>query len=190
VSARLLIVIASVRPRRIGLPIATWFLRQAERHAGFDLELADLAELALPFMDEPNHPRLRRYTRHHTRNWSRRVEAADAFVFVTPEYNHGMSAPLKNAIDYLHAEWQYKPVGFVAYGGVSGGTRGVQMAKQVVTAVKLFPTVEAVYIPFAAKLVEQGDLRATDALDRSAHTMLDELVRLESALRALRRRGD
>jgi NAD(P)H-dependent FMN reductase len=127
--ATLQIIIASTRPGRAGLPIGQWFHERALGHGGFDIDLVDLADLNLPFMDEPSHPRLRRYTHQHTRDWSARVEAADAFVFVTPEYNHGFNAPLKNAIDYLHDEWRHKPVGFVSYGGVAAGTRAVQMLK-------------------------------------------------------------
>src|SRR5581483_12264670 len=121
------IFIASTRPGRVGLPVAEWFRGHADAHGGFAIDLVDLATLQLPFLDEPNHPRLRRYTKQHTMDWSARVDAADAFVFVMPEYNYGFNAPLKNAIDYLHHEWQYKPVGFVSYGGVAAGTRAVQM---------------------------------------------------------------
>jgi NAD(P)H-dependent FMN reductase len=130
---RLLIIIASTRPGRVGLPVGQWFHERATSHGGFEVEVADLAEWNLPFMDEPNHPRLRQYTQPHTQRWSATVDRADGFVFVMPEYNNGFNAPLKNAIDYLYQEWQYKPVGFVSYGGTSGGLRAVQMAKLVVT---------------------------------------------------------
>ena len=101
----LTIVIASTRPGRAGLPIAQWFIARARDHGGFDVVVADLAELRLPLLDEPSHPRLRQYTHQHTKDWSATVERSDAFVFVTAEYNHGYPAPLKNAIDYLHFEW-------------------------------------------------------------------------------------
>lgn len=81
---RLMILVASTRPGRVGLPVAEWFRELAERHGGFEIDFVDLAELNLPFMDEPNHPRLRVYTQPHTKEWSARVEAADAVVFVTP----------------------------------------------------------------------------------------------------------
>src|SRR5690242_5860222 len=84
---RLLIIIASTRPGRVGLPVGQWFSERAREHGGFEVSVADLAELALPFMDEPNHPRLRLYTHQHTKEWSALVDAADAFVFVSPEYN-------------------------------------------------------------------------------------------------------
>src|SRR5262249_42315594 len=104
VMPRLMIVIASTRPGRVGLPVAEWFTAVAEEHSSFDIDVADLAEINLPFMDEPKHPRLREYQHDHTRAWSSRVDRADAFVFVHPEYNFGMTAPLKNALDYLHHE--------------------------------------------------------------------------------------
>ena len=184
---RLRIIIASTRPGRVGLPVANWFEPIARAHGGFDVEVTDLADLGLPFVDEPNHPRLRRYTKAHTRAWSATVEASDAFVFVMPEYNFGMNAPLKNALDYLHAEWQHKPVGFVAYGGVAAGTRAVQMTKLVLSSLKLVPLFEAVYIPFVASMIDdEGALQANEVMEKSATAMLDELLRVEAALRPLR----
>src|SRR6185437_2310461 len=150
----LMIVIASTRPGRLGLPVARWFRERAEAQGSFAIDVVDLATLDLPFMDEPKHPRLRQYVHQHTKEWSVRVDAADAFVFVMPEYNFGFTAPLKNAIDYLHSEWAYKPVGLVSYGGVSAGTRAAQMIKQVVTTLKMTPLTEAVSIPFIAQFIK------------------------------------
>lgn len=86
------IVVASTRPGRVGLPVAQWFQKVADKHAGFAVELVDLAAVDLPLMNEPNHPRLRQYVHEHTRRWSAQVDRADAFVFVMPEYNHGYTA--------------------------------------------------------------------------------------------------
>jgi NAD(P)H-dependent FMN reductase len=181
------ILIASTRPGRVGLPIAQWFERLAAAHGAFRLDVVDLAALALPFMDEPQHPRLRQYMHQHTRDWSARVEAADALVWVTPEYNHGLSAPLKNAIDYLHSEWQHKPVGFVSYGGVSAGLRSVAQLKQVAAALRIVPAVNAVSIPFAATFIDdEGEVQANETMENAARAMLDELVELELVLRPLR----
>jgi NAD(P)H-dependent FMN reductase len=108
-------------------------------------------------------------------------------VFVTPEYNYGLTAPLKNAIDFLHTEWQYKPVGFVSYGGVAGGTRAVQMLKLVVTTLKMTPLFEAVTVPFVAQFIDdEGEFVPSDMIDQSANAMLDELVRVSVALAVLR----
>src|ERR1700712_2192642 len=106
--------------------------------------------------DEPHHPRFGRYEHEHTREWSATVDRADAFVFVTPEYNYGFNAATKNAIDYLHAEWRNKPVGFVSYGGGAAGTRAVQMLKLVVTALGMVPVLESVNIPFVQQFVDDG----------------------------------
>jgi len=183
----LLIVIASTRPTRVGLPIAEWFEARARAHGGFEVEVADLAVLDLPLMNEPKHPRRREYEHGHTKEWSARVEAADAFVFVHPEYNHGMTAPLKNALDYLSHEWAYKPLGLVSYGSVSGGTRAAQMIKQVAVYLKLFTVAEAVSIPFVSRQIgDDGRFEPTEIAEKAAPAMLDELVRLEAALRPLR----
>jgi NAD(P)H-dependent FMN reductase len=183
----LTIIIGSTRPGRAGLPIAGWFADRARSHGGFDVHVADLAELDLPLLNEPNHPRMRQYIHRHTKNWSSVVDAADAFVIVTPEYNYGYPAALKNAIDYLHAEWADKPVGFVSYGGVSAGTRAVQQLKQVVTTLKMLPVTEAVSIPFHPQFIgEDGRVQANAIMEQAGDAMLDELVRVERALRPLR----
>jgi NAD(P)H-dependent FMN reductase len=185
--ATLMIIVGSTRPGRVGLPVARWFEQRAREHGAFDVELVDLAELRLPLLDEPNHPRLRRYTKAHTQRWSDMVEAADAFVFVTCEYNHGYPAALKNALDYLNQEWEDKPVGFVSYGGVAAGTRALQQLGQVVTVLRMHPVAEAVNIPFVPQFMgEDGELHANEIIDKAAEVMLDELLRTEEALRPLR----
>ncbi|MBB2915441.1 NAD(P)H-dependent FMN reductase [Streptosporangium becharense] len=184
------IVVASTRPGRVGLPVGEWMLDEAVEHKGFEPELVDLAEVGLPLLDEPNHPRLRRYEHRHTKDWSARVDRADAFVFVIPEYNHGFNAAIKNALDYLYQEWQHKPVGFVSYGGVAGGTRALQMLKPVVAALKMVPLVEAVNIPFVRNFLDDEQrLRPSEAMTEAAAVMLDELARMSAALRPLRESG-
>ncbi|MGW3625438.1 NADPH-dependent FMN reductase [Streptomyces sp. NPDC000880] len=186
--AKLKIIVASTRPGRVGLPVGQWLEGEARAHNGFeDIELVDLAEVNLPFMNEPNHPRLAQYTHQHTRDWSAKVSEADAFVFVMPEYNYGYNAELKNAIDYLHNEWYYKPVGLASYGGVSAGTRAAQMIKQVVTTLKMTPLFEAVSIPFVRQFIDEEDVVVpNEIMTASAKAMFDELVRVEAALRPLR----
>jgi len=184
---RLIIIIASTRPGRIGLPVANWFVERAAAHGGFELEVVDLAELDLPLLNEPKHPRLRQYTQDHTRAWSATVNAADAVVMVTSEYNYGYPAALKNAIDYLHHEWRYKPVGFVSYGGVAAGTRAVQQLKQVVTALAMMPTQASVNIPFVRQFLgDDGRITGNDVMVEAVPAMLDELLRFQAALAQLR----
>lgn len=181
------IIIASTRPGRVGPSVASWIHQRAIAHGGFDVELIDLAEVNLPMFDEPNHPRLHQYVHQHTKDWSATIDRADAFIFVIPEYNYGFNAAIKNAIDYLNAEWKHKPVGFVSYGGVGAGTRAVQMLKQVITALSMMPVFDAVNIPFIQQFLDdERKLQPNDIMETAATTMLDELVRWTATLRALR----
>ena len=184
---KLLIIIASTRPGRIGVPVANWFMELAGAHDGFELELVDLYELDLPLLDEPNHPRLRQYTKEHTKAWSETVDSADAVVFVTAEYNHSYTAALKNAIDYLHHEWHHKPLGFASYGGVAAGTRAMQALKPAAIALALVPVVAAVNIPFVQQFrADDGTIVGNDVMVEAASAMLDELMTMHGALAPLR----
>lgn len=182
-----MIIIASTRPGRVGLPVGEWFAGRAREHDAFDVTVADLAEWNLPFLDEPNHPRLHEYVQPHTERWSEAVDACDAFVFVMPEYNHGINAPLKNAIDYLHNEWARKPVAFVSYGGVAAGTRAVQMTKQIVVSLRMVPLNDAVSIPFVKTMIgDDGAFHPTDTVEQAVDPMLDELAAVATAMRSVR----
>lgn len=183
---RLMIIVGSVRPGRVGLPVAEWVRAEAEQQ-GFDsIDFADLAEIALPFMDEPHHPVLRKYTKPHTIAWSERVDAADAFVFVTPEYNHSFSPALKNAFDYLSQEWWRKAVGFVSYGGVSAGTRGVVAFEPTFTTLGLVKTGANVEIPLVGSRIVDGAFAGNEKETAILVKMLGELDTLATALKPLR----
>jgi len=186
---KLLVITASTRPGRVGPTIAEWFVKEATEHSGFDVEVADLAEIDLPMFDEPAHPSTGKYTHQHTKDWSALVDSADAFVFVMPEYNHSYTAPLKNAIDYLNREWAYKPVGFVSYGGVSGGLRAVQAIKPVVSALRMAPVVDAVTIPMVRTMVDEDGFHPNDIVASSVKIMLDELVKIGRSMTRLRAEG-
>jgi NAD(P)H-dependent FMN reductase len=181
------VVLCSTRPNRIGEPIAKWFMAQATAHGGFTCELIDLKAVNLPPMDEPEHPMKRLYQHAHTKAWSAKVASADAFVCVTPEYNFSAPPALLNAMNYLFHEWASKPLGFVSYGGVSGGLRSVQVTKATATALKMVPLPEAVTLPFAAKLIENGVFNPPEVQAQAAAKMLDELLRWDGALRQLRK---
>jgi NAD(P)H-dependent FMN reductase len=183
----LTVIIASTRPGRLGGPIGTWIVDRAKSHGAFDeVVVADLKEIGLPFLDEPKHPRLREYVHEHTKRWSAIVDAADAFVLVTPEYNHALAPALVNALDFLFHEWAHKPAAFVSYGGISGGLRAVQMTKPMLMALKMMPMVESVVIPFAAAMVKDGVFTPNDTVDKSVGPMFDELRRWAGALATLR----
>lgn len=183
---KLLIIVGSVRPGRVGLLVAKWVRETAD--GGWDVDFADLAELNLPFMDEPQHPSKRAYTKQHTLDWSARVDAADAIIMVTPEYNHSYSPALKNAIDYLSQEWFRKPVGFVSYGGVAGGTRGVTALEPVLWMFGMVNAGSPVEIPFVAKQVADGEFAPTDRQVEALRNQLANLAGLAPALRPLQNR--
>ncbi|MGY6500061.1 MAG: NADPH-dependent FMN reductase [Acidimicrobiales bacterium] len=182
------ILVASTRPGRIGLPIAEWVRAHAVEHGGFDVELVDLADIDLPLFDEPTHPMLGQYTHDHTKRWAETVARADAFVFVMPEYNHGFNAALKNALDFLYNEWSHKPVGFVSYGGVAAGTRAVGLLKPVLAALQMVPVIQAVPIPFAAGMVDDGVFAGSEQLDTAVTNMLGGIERMIPVVAPLRTR--
>lgn len=181
----LMIVIGSVRPGRAALPIGRWAEETARADERIQVDVADLAEIDLPLMNEANHPRMGQYEFEHTRAWADRVAAADAFVFISPEYNHSYSPALKNAIDYLHAEWREKPVGTISYGGISGGTRGVVALRPVEVAVGLRPTTANVEIAWAGQAIEDGTFTPRDSQQQTLEAMLDEIVRTVEITRSL-----
>ena len=183
------IIIASTRPGRKGPFIGSWIFELATQQKMFDVGILDLAIINLPFLDEPNHPRLQQYQQEHTKNWSNLINSSDAFIIVTPEYNYGYPAPLKNALDFLYHEWSYKPVAFVSYGGIAGGTRSVQMLKQVITALKMMPMQEAVHIPFFTNhITEQHGFVPDEAIRKSADAMFSELAKWTEALQTMRKK--
>ena len=181
------IVIASTRPGRAGLPIANWFTPIAEKHGKFEIEVMDLANPALPLLDEPHHPRLQKYEHAHTKAWSARVKEKDAFVLVTPEYNHSAPPALTNAIDSLVHEWAYKPAAFVSYGGVSGCSRSAAVTKMTLVTLKVVPIVESVTIPFFTKhMTPEGTFAGSEDQAKAANAMLDELHKWAAALKPMR----
>jgi NAD(P)H-dependent FMN reductase len=177
------IIVGSTRPGRVGSAVAQWFHALAVKHEAFSVQLVELADLALPLYDEPNPPRLGRYVHEHTKRWSQIAAAGDAYVFVVPEYNHGYNAATKNALDFLHQEWQGKPVGFVSYGAAAAGARAVHGLLPVVTALGMVPCGNAVTIPQIARMVRPGEaFLGNERADEGAGLLLDGLSRLTLAL--------
>lgn len=183
-----MVLTCSTRPGAIGPAIAHWLLETLDPTAsnlGVDLRPVSLRDLALPFLDEEEQPSAGRYEHRHTKEWSTLVDAADGFIVVTPEYNYGMPASLKNALDYLGREWAWKPMGFVSYGNTSAGTRSVQHAKQIVTTLRLMPLGATVALRLGEAVVE-GQVRQDSRLTTAALGLLNELVRVANALSPLR----
>lgn len=171
---RLSVLIASTRPRRIGHHVADWVLAQVPE--GFEVTVHDLRERALPLLDEPEQPASGIYTHEHTRRWSADISATDALVLVMPEYNRGYNAALKNAIDYLYAEWEGLPVACVGYGW-SGAEHARAALRQTLERIKM-TVVEAPGLRFDSSLTEEGRLIEGEALveaERQLATTFQEL---------------
>ncbi|WP_192179323.1 NADPH-dependent FMN reductase [Mesorhizobium amorphae] len=184
---RLNVIIGSTRPGRAGPVFAKWLDGFAREHGKFEPVLTDIAAFDLPVLDEPHHPKLAKYEKDHTKAWSKAIDAADAFVFVAPEYNYFVAPAIVNAVDYLLWEWKYKPAAIFSYGGVSGGLRAAQALKPLLTSVGVMPIPEGVSLPLYQKLLENdGSFQPSEQVQSGTKTMLDELLRWSEALKPLR----
>jgi NAD(P)H-dependent FMN reductase len=186
-SLALNIVVGSTRPGRAGPKLGVWLHEQAREHGRFDARLVDLATFGLPLLDEAKHPRLQAYENAPTRRWSASVAAADAFVFVTPEYDFFPPASLVNAVQVLLKEWAYKPAGILSYGGISGGLRSSQALRQLLGNVNVHAIPQSVPVPmFSQHVGPDGVFRPTQPVVDGARLMLDELHKWAGALSGLR----
>ncbi len=192
---KILVILASTRQNRFGEKPARWIYEQAKKRKELDVELVDLRDYPLPFFDEPKSPSAitEPYSNPQVQKWTKKVAEADAFIIVTPEYNHGYPAVLKNAIDYVGKEWHNKIVGFVAYGSV-GGARAVEQLRQVIIELHMASVKAAVYIPGhvymdAMKLDLEHSMPAFDSGLPKAEQMLDQLVWWAKALKDARERS-
>ncbi|AUH33710.1 NADPH-dependent FMN reductase [Paracoccus tegillarcae] len=185
---KLNVIIVSTRPGRVGKPVGDWFFDHARNNpSGFDeVVLTDLAQVNLPLYDEPKHPRLQEYEHDHTKAWSKIVADSDAFVFVLPEYDFNAPPSYYNALVYLFNEWNYKPAGFVSYGGISGGLRATQSAKAILTTLKMMPVPDQVVMPMVFEHLSDDGLKPTKPMIESADAMLPELAKWATALKTMR----
>lgn len=171
------IITGSVRPGRFNIQPATWIYDLAKNKTGIEVELIDLARINLPFLDEPIPPSQNQYSQEHTKEWSKIIGETDGFIFVTPEYNHSYSPVLKNAIDYLFYEWHYKPVSFISYGSLAGGSRAVEHLRGVAAEIKMYDLREQILLPnYWDNLNEQGKYQFTESQEHAANSILDELT--------------
>lgn len=184
---KLKIITSTTRPGRKGIAVANWIYALAKQDNKFETELLDLATINLPLMDEPKHPRLGDYQHQHTKDWSAKINSADAIIIVLGEYNYGIPAPIKNAIDFLFKEWMYKPVGIVSYGGMSGGMRSTQMLKQVLTTLHMMPINTGVVLPFVARQINSAnEFAADEGQTKAATAMFAELEKWATVMKGLR----
>jgi NAD(P)H-dependent FMN reductase len=171
------IIEGSTRPGRFNVQPSTWMYEIAKKRTDIDVELIDLVEVNLPFLDEPVPPSMNKYSKEHTKEWSKQIQEADGFIFVTPEYNHSYSPALKNAIDYLYHEWNYKPVSYVSYGSLAGGARAVEHLRGVAGETKMYDLREQILLPvYYENLDEKGSYKFNDRHVQAANGILDELT--------------
>ncbi len=180
------IIIGSTRPGRLGKPLAEWFLKQAKKSSQANFELIDLADFNLPLLDEPMPAGSRKYTKEHTKKWSEAIARADGYVLVTPEYNHGTSAALKNALDYLYFEWQYKPVTFLGYGGF-GGTRAIEQLVVNCVELNMFPLQKRVHVTEPWSAIDDNGQVKPESVKGNIDSTIEALISVAEATKSLRK---
>lgn len=185
---RIAIVLGSTRPGRNGLAVARWVHGIAAQRDDAQYELVDIAEFALPHLDEPLPPSLGMYSRPHTQAWAATVASFDGFVFVTPEYNHSTSGVLKNAIDFLYAEWNDKAAGFVSYGS-AGGVRAVEHLRLVLGELGVADVATQVSLSLYADFTNYTEFTPGPQHREAVTAMLDQVVRWSGALAGIRGGG-
>lgn len=182
---KIAIVIGSTRPRRKGEAVAKWVHEQASKRTDATFEIVDVAAANLPLLDEPMPAITGKYSHDHTKAWAKTIAPFDAFVFVIPEYNHGLNAALKNAIDFLYAEWVNKAAGIVSYGAI-GGARAAEQLRMVVAQLQLADVQAQVMLSLFTDF-EGNTPKPAPNQEKALTTMLDQVVAWGTALKTLRK---
>jgi NAD(P)H-dependent FMN reductase len=182
---RIGIILGSTRPNRNGEQVAKWVYDIASRRSDAEFELVDLRDYPLPHLDEPLPPSLGQYQNEHTKQWADKIASFDGFVFVTPEYNHSTSGVLKNAIDYLYAEWNNKAAGFVSYGAV-GGARAAEHLRLVAGELQMADVRQQVALSLLTEFENFSVFKPGDYNRAALDTLLDQVVAWSTALAPLR----
>jgi NAD(P)H-dependent FMN reductase len=179
------IIVGSTRPGRKAAEVASWVHDLLKTRSDAEFEIVDIEAYQLPLLDEPVPPSMRRYTKEHTKHWSERIAAFDAYIFVTPEYNHSTSAALKNAIDFLFHEWHNKSAGFVGYGAM-GGVRAVESLRLVMGEIKIADVRAQVALSLLTDFENYTTFKPHEKHAKSVHLMADEVIAWGVALRTVR----
>jgi NAD(P)H-dependent FMN reductase len=182
---KLAIIIGSTRPGRKAEAVAHWVHEIARKRRDAEFELVDIQDFDLPLLDEPVPPSMHQYSKPHTKAWAAKIAAYDGFVFVTPEYNHGPSAALKNAIDYLYAEWNNKVAGFVSYGS-AGGTRAVEQLRLVMAELQIADVRAQVMLSLFTDFENFSVFKPASHHENSVNTMIDQVIAWGGAMKTLR----
>ena len=179
------IIIGSTRPGRVGESVGRWVLDIAQKRTDAEFELVDIKAFDLPLLDEPVPPSRGMYSKEHTKRWAAKIGSFDGYVFVTPEYNHGTCGALKNAIDFLYAEWNNKAAGFVGYGS-AGGVRAVEQLRLVMAEVQVATVRAQVALSLFTDFEDFTVFKPAAHHEKSVNTMLDQLIAWGGALKTLR----
>src|SRR5438552_19077593 len=182
---KIAIIIGSTRPGRNGEAVAKWVYEVARKRKDAEFELVDIKDFNLPLLDEPVPPIMGQYSKPHTKAWAAKIEEFDAYVFVTPEYNHGTSGALKNAIDFLFAEWNNKVAGFVSYGG-AGGARAVEQLRLVLAEVQIATVRNQVLLSMFTDFENFSVFKPHARHEKSVNEVFDQVIAWGGALKALR----
>lgn len=186
---RIGVIVGSTRPGRKALDVANWVLEIAKLRNDAAYELVDIQEFNLPLLDEPVPPSQGQYSKPHTKAWAAKIASYDGFVFVTPEYNHGIPGALKNAIDFLFAEWNNKAAGFVGYGS-AGGARSVESLRLVMGEIKIADVRAQVLLSLHSDFENYKTFKPGAHHEKSVNAVLDEVVSWSGALKTVRDRKE
>lgn len=182
---KIAIIVGSTRPGRKAEAVARWVHQIAQLRNDAQFELVDLASFNLPLLDEPVPPSLHQYSKPHTLAWAEKIAPFDGYVFVTPEYNHGIGGALKNAIDFLYAEWNNKAAGFVGYGS-AGGVRAVESLRLVMAELQVADVRAQVMLSLYTDFENMTTFKPAAIHEKTLTTLLDQLVAWSAAMQAVR----
>jgi NAD(P)H-dependent FMN reductase len=182
---RVAIILGSTRPGRNGEAVAKWTYDIAKKRFDAEFEYVDIKDYNLPLLDEPIPPSQGKYSKDHTKAWSAKIDSFDAFVFVTPEYNHGIPGALKNAIDFLFKEWNNKVAGFVGYGS-AGGVRAVEQMRLVMAELMVATVRAQVQLSLFVDFENFSVFEPAPYQEKSVNTMLDQVISWAGAMKAVR----
>ncbi len=179
------IIVGSTRPGRKAAAVAKWAYDLLKSRKDAEFEIVDIEDYKLPLLDEPVPPLMGQYSKAHTKTWSAKIASLDAFIFVTPEYNHSTSAALKNAIDFLFREWNDKAAGFIGYGS-AGGVRAVEHLRLVMGEIKVADVRAQVMLSLFADFEAFTTFKPGEQHDKTVHAMADDLIAWGGALKWMR----
>ena len=182
---RIAIILGSTRPGRKTEAVARWVYERARERGDADYELVDIATFNLPLLDEPIPPSQNKYSKDHTKRWAEKIASFDGFVFVTPEYNHSTSAALKNAIDFLYAEWNNKAAGFVSFGS-AGGLRAVEHLRLIMAELQIADVRSQVALSLFTDFENFSTFKPQALHDKSLKSMFDQLLKWSGAMKTVR----